>query len=150
MNFDENFVPLHFFLPIKIPSTTAQEHRVISQGKGKRALFIDTPELADARQKYLAYLSQHKPPVPLEGPIRLHTIWCYPSSQSHHHGQWKTSKPDTDNLVKLFKDCMTKVGFWKDDAQVASEIIEKRFCDTPGIFVEIFPLSAKTEIEEEL
>ena len=52
-------------------------------------------------------------------------------------------------MLKLFKDCMTKVGFWKDDAQVASEIIEKRFCDTPGIFVEIFPLSASTEIEEE-
>ena len=37
----------------------------------------------------------------------------------------KASCPDTDNLNKLLKDCMTKLGFWNDDAQVCREIIEK-------------------------
>ena len=32
--------------------------------------------------------------------------------------QREVTKPDTDNLQKLLKDCMTKCGFWKDDAQV--------------------------------
>ncbi len=45
------------------------------------------------------------------------------------------SKPDTDNLQKLLKDCMTAVGFWKDDAQVASEICEKFWAEVPGIYV---------------
>ena len=39
------------------------------------------------------------------------------------------------NLNKLLKDCMTDVGFWKDDAQVASEICEKFWAEVPGIYV---------------
>jgi Holliday junction resolvase RusA-like endonuclease len=37
----------------------------------------------------------------------------------------KDTMPDTDNLQKGLKDCMTKVGFWKDDAQVAVEHVSK-------------------------
>ena len=32
---------------------------------------------------------------------------------------------------------MTKVGFWKDDALVASEITEKFWADQPGIYIRI-------------
>jgi Holliday junction resolvase RusA-like endonuclease len=33
---------------------------------------------------------------------------------------------------------MTKCGYWKDDAQVVREIVEKRWSDEPtGIFIEI-------------
>ena len=38
-------------------------------------------------------------------------------------------------MQKLLKDCMTAVGFWKDDAQVASEICEKFWAEVPGIYV---------------
>ena len=30
---------------------------------------------------------------------------------------------------------MTLCGYWKDDAQVASEIIEKFWAEKPGIFI---------------
>lgn len=56
-----------------------------------------------------------------------------------HYG-WNniiTTKPDTDNLQKLLKDCMTKLGYWQDDAQVASEIVEKFWADTVGIYIKI-------------
>ena len=46
-----------------------------------------------------------------------------------------TTKPDTDNLQKLLKDVMTDLGFWKDDALVASEIVEKFWAERPGIFI---------------
>lgn len=45
--------------------------------------------------------------------------------------------PYMDNLQKLLKDCMTTVGFWKDDAQVTCEIIEKFWADIPGIYIEV-------------
>jgi Holliday junction resolvase RusA-like endonuclease len=32
---------------------------------------------------------------------------------------------------------MTKLGFWTDDALVASEIIEKFWAEIPGIFIRI-------------
>ena len=52
-------------------------------------------------------------------------------------GQWKITPPDTDNLIKLFKDCMTRTGWWLDDAQVCSEITEKFYADRPGIYVRV-------------
>ena len=75
----------------------------------------------------------------MTGPIRLITKWCYPGGK-HKDGEWKITKPDTDNTIKLFKDCMTKTGFWKDDAQVASEITEKFWAEIPGIFVRVISL----------
>ena len=37
----------------------------------------------------------------------------------------------------MLKDVMTEVGFWKDDAQVASEIAEKFYAKIPGIYVRV-------------
>jgi Holliday junction resolvase RusA-like endonuclease len=38
----------------------------------------------------------------------------------------------------MLKDCMTDVGFWKDDAQVVKETVEKRWSDEPtGISIEM-------------
>lgn len=125
---------------MKIPSVTNQMHRVAPRGKSQKPIFYDSPELADARQKFVAHLSGQKPDEPMKGPVALRTVWCYPAEGKHYDGEYKTTKPDTDNLVKLFKDCMTKVGFWKDDAQVAYEVIEKRYCDHPGIYVEAWEI----------
>ena len=49
-------------------------------------------------------------------------------------------RPDTDNLQKLLKDCMTAEHFWTDDALVCSEITEKFWADTPGIWIHIEPV----------
>ena len=123
----------------KIPTATAQQHRAIAS-KGKKTKFFDTDELEDARQKYMDYLGQHVPQKPFTGPVRLITKWCFPITGKHLNGEYKTTKPDTDNLIKLFKDCMTKLGYWKDDAQIVSEITEKFYATIPGIFVHICPL----------
>ncbi len=60
-----------------------------------------------------------------------------PRPGKHQNGEYKTSKPDTDNLVKLLKDVMTELHFWKDDAQVASEITEKFWSIFLGFYVKV-------------
>lgn len=50
---------------------------------------------------------------------------------------YKSTKPDTDNLQKMLKDVMTELNFWKDDALVASEVIEKFWAEVPGIYIRI-------------
>jgi len=55
----------------------------------------------------------------------------------HRDGQYKITRPDTDNMIKILKDEMTSLGFWKDDAQVASEITEKFWAEQPGIYVKV-------------
>ena len=96
-------------------------------------------ELQAARAKLRAYLSRYAPPEPMEGGIRLLVKWCFPCG-NHVSGSYRTTKPDTDNLQKLLKDCMTVEGFWKDDAQVASEICEKFWAEVPGIYIQVSAL----------
>ena len=123
-----------FFMPMIPPTVTAQMHRVVR--REKRLLFYDSPELADARQKLTAHLSRHVPEQPYTCGVRLTVKWLFPKGK-HKSGEYRTTRPDTDNLQKLLKDCMTKCGFWKDDALVASEITEKFWARTSGIYVRI-------------
>lgn len=120
-----------FFMPMIPPTATAQMHRI-----NKRGRIYDSPELADARQKLTAYLSQHVPEKQYTCGVRLTVKWLFPKGR-HKSGEYRITRPDTDNLQKLLKDCMTKCGYWKDDALVASEIIEKFWASTSGIYVRI-------------
>ncbi len=124
---------IEFFMPMRIPNTTHQMKQVaVVNGKPR---FYEPQELQDARKKFGAYLGKHRPPEALTGAIRLITKWVYESNGKYH--TWKTTRPDTDNMVKLLKDCMTAEGFWKDDAQVASEITEKFYGEHEGIYVRV-------------
>lgn len=127
---------MKFKLKMEPPTTTAQMHKVgVRNGK---PYFYDPPEVRDAKQKLMAYLSQHRPPEPLKGPIGLSTTWLYKVKGTHKHGDYRDTKPDTDNLQKLLKDCMTELGFWNDDAQVAIEVVEKRWtAKEPGIEISV-------------
>lgn len=123
---------LEFFMPMVPPTVTHQEKQVrVVKGK---PVFYEPPELREARAKLEAHLAGHRPERPLESAVRLVVKWCFPRGQ-HKDGEYRITKPDTDNLNKLLKDCMTRVGFWGDDAQVASEICEKFWAEVPGIYV---------------
>lgn len=124
-----------FFLPMIPPTVTAQEHKVtVRNGK---PVFYDPPEVSDAKSKITASLSQHKISQPYSSAVRLVVKWLFPIKGRHSDGEYKATKPDTDNLQKMLKDCMTSCGFWKDDALVASEICEKFYADITGIWISI-------------
>jgi len=127
-----------FFIPMaKVPTVTHQEKQVhVVNGK---PIFYEPQELKAARQKLEGYLVKHKPEKKYVSGVRLLVKWCFPKGR-HKDGEYKITKPDTDNLQKLLKDVMTDVGFWKDDAQVASEICEKFWAELPGIFISISEL----------
>ena len=124
---------MEFFMPM-IPPTATHQEKQVRVVKGK-PVFYDPPELAAARSKLTAHLAGYRPGRPLEGAVRLVVKWCFPRSGNHRNGEYRITKPDTDNLQKLLKDCMTAVGFWKDDAQVACEVIEKFWAELPGIYI---------------
>ena len=136
---------IEFFLPMVPPTVTQQEHAI--KVIGGKPIVYDPPELKASRAKFMALLGWQagqrqqirdgEPLLPLEGPLRLVTKWCFPipEGSGRRDGAWKTTKPDTDNLIKLFKDCMTRTGWWMDDAQVCSEVTEKFWAVKPGIWV---------------
>ena len=76
----------------------------------------------------------HRPSQPITDGIRLVVKWCFPRGR-HRDGEYRTTKPDTDNLEKMLKDVMTDLGYWEDDALVASEVVEKFWAEIPGIYI---------------
>ena len=128
---------MEFFMAMVPPTITHQEKQVhVVNGK---PVFYEPAELKRARQKLVGHLAKYKPEEMLEGPLELVTKWCFPRGKQSQ-GSYRISKPDTDNLQKLLKDCMTTVGFWKDDALVAREITEKFWADPPGIYIRVTEL----------
>lgn len=125
---------MEFFLAMIPPTITQQEHKVtVRNGK---PVFYDPPMLKAARAKLTAALGKYAPPEPMTGAIRLETKWIW-SKDDFVDFEWKITRPDTDNLIKMLKDCMTRTGFWDDDAQVASEQTEKLYGPYPGIYVKV-------------
>lgn len=132
-------IMIDFFVPLKkVPTTTHQMKKVNFKNK----TIYEPEELKAARATLMAHVGQFSIQEPLTGPIRLTVKWLFPITKGRENGQYKTTRPDTDNLNKLLKDCMTELGFWKDDAQVASEIIEKFWAEKTGIYIRIEELNA--------
>lgn len=116
------------------PTATAQE-----KGINKRTGCVYLKSSAKcAREKLTAHLIEHAPEEPLEGPIQLNIVWVFKTEDPKLAGMYRTTKPDLDNLEKDLLDCMTKLGFWKDDSQIALKLTAKRWnVGTPGICIYI-------------
>ena len=128
---------IEFFMAMEPPTCTYQEKKVtVVHGK---PVFYDPPEVKAARAKLMDHLLKHQPEKPIKTGCRLVVKWCFQKG-SHKDGESRITKPDTDNLQKLLKDCMTACRFWKDDALVASEIVEKFWSQIPGIYVRVTEL----------
>ena len=124
-----------FFIPMQPPTTTHNAKQLHAYMKGGKpcAVLHDSPELKATRAKLHAHLAGR--------PVRLLVKWCFPTEGKRRSGEWRTSKPDTDNLEKALKDEMTRLHFWDDDAQVCSEIVEKFWSDPCGVFVRVEELA---------
>ncbi|MGN0844729.1 MAG: RusA family crossover junction endodeoxyribonuclease [Kiritimatiellia bacterium] len=76
-----------------------------------------TPELRNLEAKFISLLEPYAPPIPWNCPIGLTIRWIF-LKPKRAKGIFKTTKPDCTNLIKTLEDCMTRCGFWKDDALV--------------------------------
>lgn len=124
---------IEFFLPM-IPPTVTHQEKKISMKRGRQVVY-EPPELAKARAKLMGALAPYVPEHPYDGALRLVVKWCFPIIKGTYNGKYKHTKPDTDNLNKMLKDCMESLGFFVNDSRVASEIIEKFWASTTGIYI---------------
>lgn len=135
---------MRFVLDIDPPRTTAQQKRIV-HSYGSRPQFYDGARLAQARSTLQAALLPHKPKEPAQGCLALTVRWYFSTPDSRKWGKWKRTRPDTDNLQKMLKDEMTRMGFWKDDAQVAVEHVEKAWDMDGRIIIEIEELEERRD-----
>lgn len=123
---------IEFFMPMRPPTATHQMKKI----NWKSRAIYEPAGVKDARAKLTAHLAKHRPQKPLTGPIRLIVKWLY--RRDITQPIYKPTRPDLDNAQKLLMDCMTDLGFWQDDAQIASMIIEKFWSPgTPGIYIRV-------------
>ena len=133
---------MRFKLKMIPPTATAQQ-----KGECVRAGYIHhykKRNVAAAEAILRDALLPYVPEEPItDRPIWLVVTWMfpYPKSAKKHKPGWarmKITRPDTDNLNKMLKDVMTDMGFWKDDALICMEYIQKMYSDEPGIRVGVY------------
>lgn len=128
-----------FFLQMNPPTTTAQEHKVgVRNGK---PYFYDPPDVKEAKAKLTNALIEYIPDKRFDKAVKLSVSWQFKSDKKHPEGTYRDTKPDTDNLQKMLKDCMTNLGYWKDDCLVVEEHVEKVYRKIPGILIAIEEIS---------
>jgi Holliday junction resolvase RusA-like endonuclease len=52
---------------------------------------------------------------------------------------WHTARPDGDNVLKAIGDGLNGI-VWRDDSQIASATITKRYAEKPGVMIEVTAL----------
>ena len=114
---------LKFTLPI-VPTAQA---RVKVAVRGKFAQAYKTAGQKANERTLEACLLRHVPDKPMTGPLRLDFVAYLPvprsDSKKAREGKLSgeilpTKKPDLDNVCKNLLDCMTRLQFWHDDAQL--------------------------------
>lgn len=119
-----------------MPKGTAQQ-------KGynrKTGRYFKKSKLTNAEHEFKVALIPHRPLNPSDKPIKLTVLFAFDTKNKKLWGQPKPTRPDTDNYLKLFKDCMSadkdgKNGFWLDDAQVWDERVIKVYAESASIMV---------------
>ena len=102
-----------------IPSATPQQRKL--HGKAS----YPSGSLSLARASWQALLERHAPAEPLSGPLKIRVRLYYHVKTKEMKVDYKTTRPDGVNILKLIEDVMTKCGYWHDDAQLSVEEIAR-------------------------
>lgn len=114
-----------------LPRTTAQQKRY----NGRTHTYYKSGALASMETEFYYKLLDHKPKRPSEYPIKIVLRFYFETKDKKKWDMPKTTRPDVDNYCKAFLDQMTKIGFWRDDAQVYRLLAEKYWSETAKIEV---------------
>lgn len=123
----------------KMPVTA--QRRGITKKKGKLQFY---GRQGSNNYELQAKLLQNAPkePIPAGTPTKLAVVFRYVIKQKKRWWQWKTSRPDLDNLLKNLQDYMTKFGYYADDSQICWLDVRKYHDEKNSIEIEL------TELEE--
>ena len=132
-----------FFIPCVPPRATAQSTTQVFR-KPDGTMFLGKNNRGQAtRDELFLLLRPFAPKTPFTGTLRVAVAWRYPFNKGARKRDILRGvapcgvRPDCDNLAKLFLDCMTRLGFWIDDAQIFELAFSKLYAARSGIFVRI-------------
>ena len=131
-----------------IPLAPVAQMRVRHTARNGFAVAYKDKKQAEREKSLNSMLLEFCPVMPLEGQIELGVMAYLPIPKSMPKKKREaclmgfirpTTKPDLDNILKHVQDCMTNVGFWKDDRQVVGylEGTGKYYSDNPRWEIQI-------------
>lgn len=141
---------LNFHIDCIPPKSTAQAGLTILKNKTTGKFFVGkfaTSKSQHTKNQLMELLSPHKPTIPLTSPLFIQILWAYPYRKSEKKRRignriYCDTRPDIDNLCKLLFDCMTRLGFWLDDGQIADLRFIKVWDKQVGIWISIEELDS--------
>lgn len=128
-------------LDIDPPTITAQQKGVrVVHG---RPFFYEKHEVTQARRTIEWAMKKYVPDEPIQGPVILSVALGIPTKDKKRlKKEWKDTRPDLDNMLKLLLDCLTEMKFFRDDAQVVQLHSQKKWSAEGYMHIKI------TEIED--
>ena len=123
---------IEFTIPLEqIPRGTAQQKRT----NRRTGAFFQPDDYRKARNTYIVLCKRYAPKEPFTGCVDVHVIFAYNTSEKKKRGRYKKTRPDSDNIVKLYLDCLADCGFYFDDAQVARLLVEKKYSEVDRAYI---------------
>lgn len=134
------------YLPFDPPTATAQMKglRIVNG----RAHFYEKANVSEAKALLKDALLEFVPDTPIKGPVSLSVTWAFSTTvKKKIAGEYRTTRPDIDNLFKGLADCMTDLGFWDDDSQIVNLSLRKLWVKPEDAHLSI-TVSEFVEVEE--
>lgn len=134
------------YLPIEPPTRTAQQ-------KGARVVhgrihFFEKKEVSQAKALLKDELLKFVPDESIKGPVRIDVTFAFGTKDKKKiRGEFRTTRPDLDNLFKGLADCLTDLGFWEDDSQIVSLMLRKLWVPVEDAHLSI-TISEYVEVED--
>ena len=145
---------ISFFIHCIPPKHTAQgSNRIMKRKNG--SMFVGkfaTSKGKKTQNELMTILHPFAPKKPLDGALNVRVWWLYPWLKSepnkNRYGLKPCStRPDVDNLCKMLFDCMTRLGFWLDDGQIATLTFHKAYSDDCGIKIEVSEIEMNPKLK---
>ncbi|MFA5321983.1 MAG: RusA family crossover junction endodeoxyribonuclease [Smithella sp.] len=142
---------INFFVNCIPPKSTHQSGlRIIRRHDGTQFIGKFAKSAAKRAQDDLINLiAPFRPPAPLKGALLVRIEWFYQFRKSESKKNIERgfipcdTRPDCDNLIKGLCDILTRLGFWRDDAQIAEITFRKFWAIKPGIEIKIKEIEAE-------
>ena len=94
-----------------------------------------TDNVQSFRDSLILRMKRYAPKERMIGPIKLEIYVHSDTKTRSKWGKYKVTRPDCDNFVKEIQDVMTKLKFWKDDAQVVDLRVVKIYSEKASISI---------------
>lgn len=107
-------------------------------------MFYHSKQYKEQERRIIHHLAVYAPDEPSAFPVSVSIRFLFAHRKSDSN-LFKTvsmfvpkdTRPDVDNMTKFILDCMTKAGYWRDDAQVSRLSVTKRWAVDPMTVINV-------------